>query len=509
MAVAIVGMLLAPVSGAVTSSASAADAQVKPIVSGWFGWWASDHSVNSLVTQSGGSVDDVNMLWWTFGGPENPLCTYDNGDYNDNNRWGDCLTGPEEPYTTPTPWTTDKFDHQRDALQAGGVRVLATLTQYSRELQADAAAYLDDSAREYADQITDWASEAGVDGVHLDWLRLFPEDDTAAWPAITKNWTSFVSELGRSLKGEELLLSVALPLWLTADVRDSPYRWRTIAPHVDRLRIIAYDYNYADPGPIGPNDWAENVVIDAVAYVGAAQAHKIWIGVPQYGRNWIRRSGDYYVTVGACPTGWTPDADQLRLTVTPQRALDLAAREGVSPSWDATFSEWSFRYRSPTEGKVLGKKATCTVEREVWFADTQSAVARASLVNRHGIGGIAVWDFGSVQPDFYPKLSAFAREASDPFFTLRAPTTARAGKVITLRAQFVFDGVLQASRRTSLWWSRTEAGQRTKIATKATSGTGSVEYKARATSTGFWWITTTTRFGFEWTAGPTAVRVRR
>ncbi|MFZ8979676.1 MAG: hypothetical protein ACO21P_09610, partial [Candidatus Nanopelagicales bacterium] len=51
--------------------AVAADAP-RPIVSGWFGWWASDASVTQMTSSADGVVGEVAMFWWSFQGEDNP-----------------------------------------------------------------------------------------------------------------------------------------------------------------------------------------------------------------------------------------------------------------------------------------------------------------------------------------------------------------------------------------------------------------------------------------------------
>lgn len=427
--------------GSLLIAAPAATAQTKPrpVVTGWFGWWASDASVTALATQNEGVIDEVNMFWWAFAGAKNPLCTYDNGDYNNNGQWGDCLTG------SSTPWTTPKFDRQRQILQNAGVRIQASITDLSPTQGGALSSYLSTSKRRqaYVKQIVDWAVKAGVDGVDLDMENFAFRDGRDSWAATKPRWVAFVKLLGKKLHEKNLTLSATVPGGVPpfqSNGQPNPgtgywvYAWDEIISSVDRLIIMAYDYSYTVPGPIGPNNWASEVARSAVAQVGEQYSTRVWIGAPQYGRNWIRRDGSAYVTAKDCPTGWTPNADQVRLTVTPERALTLAAREKIEPTWNGTFGEWSFRYDSPTPGRAGGKAVTCTAKREVWFADTRSALARASVVPTLQIGGIGVWDFGTVQPDFYPKLAAYGREIA-PVATkvsIAAPKTVGYGRNVRI-----------------------------------------------------------------------------
>ena len=69
---------------------------------------------------------------------------------------------------------------------------------------------------------------------------------------------------------------------------------------------MAYDYNWSSPGPIGPNDWATQVAQSAVQQVGEEYAERVWIGAPQYGRNWPLQAGTGWSVNAECPAGWKP-----------------------------------------------------------------------------------------------------------------------------------------------------------------------------------------------------------
>jgi hypothetical protein len=82
-AVAAATLVAAPVASAAESP--------RPIVSGWFGWWASDTSIAQMTSTADGVVGEIAMFWWSFQGEKNPLCLYDNGDYDKDGAWGDPL----------------------------------------------------------------------------------------------------------------------------------------------------------------------------------------------------------------------------------------------------------------------------------------------------------------------------------------------------------------------------------------------------------------------------------
>ena len=78
----------------------------------------------------------------------------------------------------------------------------------------------------------------------------------------------------------------------------------------------------------------------------------------------------------------------------------------MTPQWNPTYREYTFRYWVRTTGTAGGVTVMCDAEREVWFADTRSALAKATIVRQQGIAGLAVWEFGFVAESFYRRMAS-------------------------------------------------------------------------------------------------------
>jgi len=379
-----------------------------PYVSGWFGYWEPDSVVETLAAQGTSAVPEVNLFWWSFASADRPLCTY--------NTDSSCSAAGE------TPWTNEHLDGHRRIIQGSGIPLLGSIVDGSRA--GALSDYLADESRRtaYANQIVDWTIKAGLDGVDLDWEKFAFADSKDTWADTKSRWVAFIKTLGSKLRAKGLLLSATVPAgsypFLT-DGRPNPgtgywvYAWDEIIDHVDRLRLMAYDYSYSSPGPIGPWPWANQVVSSAIAQAATAKPanrNKIWLGIPQYSRNWVRQNADSsYVTRGACPAGWKPSDGASgvpgMLSQSIERAKQIADREKATPTWDATYGEYTFRYWIVTDGTAGGVAAQCDAQREVWFADTRSAKLKANIVSDQRIRGLAVWEFGFVLDGFYSQMA--------------------------------------------------------------------------------------------------------
>jgi spore germination protein YaaH len=385
-----------------------------PYVSGWFGYWELDSVVEALAARGTSTVPEVNIFWWTFASAERPLCTY--------NTDSTCST------TGAKPWTNAHLDGQRRILQDARIPVLGSIVDGSPAGALSSFLATEGARTAYADQIVDWTLKAGLDGVDLDWEKFAFADDKNTWAQTKPRWVAMVRLLGAKLRAKGLVLSATVPAGsypFLSDGRPNPgtgywvYAWSEIIDHVDRLRLMAYDYSFTRAGPIGPWPWANDVARSALAQVAAkkpANRTKVWLGIPQYSRNWVRQHADgAYVTRGACPAGWEPAAGASgvpgMLSQSIARAKEIAAREQVTPTWDSTYREFTFRYWIATDGSVDEVPRTCNAEREVWFVDTRSAQAKASIVSNQRIAGLAVWEFGFVLDGFY---STMARKIAPP-----------------------------------------------------------------------------------------------
>lgn len=487
VAVAAASLLIGP-------PAASAEPKPRPIVSGWFGWWASDPAIARMTSSADGVVGEVAMFWWSFQGKDNPLCVYDNGDYNGNGSWGECLA------ETSTPWTTPKFDRQRKALQAAGIKVNASITDLYSASKGRLSKYLSTSKNRtaYAKLITEYAVKAGVDGIDLDWEVFAFHDDRDTWAATKPRWIAMVRELSKRLRAEGLTLWATVPggpVAFSADgtPNDSTgywvYAWKDIAPYINRLNIMAYDYSWSRPGPIGPNDWAGRLAASAVAQIGEDRAGKVWLGSPQYGRDWPVASGAGWTVKPECPTGWKPDVTPI--TKKPIGGNDqrlLATRMGVKPTWNAQYGEWTFQYWESAKGKAGKKKVRCDILREVWFGDDRSALARASLVPQHRIGGIAVWQFDYADEDFYTGLAKYGREIApaETKVTVKASRAVSHGRAVTVRVQTDSRAGVATGASAVLYFQPDGNGPRARVQKVTLDDQGAGVFQVPAETSGSW-----------------------
>lgn len=405
----VTGLGLGVMSGGAT--AGAAEPDRARTVSGWFGNWHTPTQMADVAKRSGRILGEVNIFLWSYRGPANPVCTIELA----------C------PSPSATPWTTSEMTAATKALQSQGVAVYATHTDLDADLSGSLSAYLAKKKNRtaIAKRLTDWAVAAGVDGVDLDWENFAFNDGSSSWGATRPRFTKTIALLSSSLHSAGLKLSVTVPGGyqpFRSDGTPNPgggytvYDWAALAPLVDRLRLMTYDYSWDRPGPIGPHWWAKQSVKSAVAQVGDENRHKIYVGLHQYGKAWyVRDADDDYVTEGDCPDSWVPTGPD-RISMTPAEARSLAADYGVTPTLDRRSRERTFTYVKSEGGRYTnsnGKSRSrdCQVRKQVWFGSTDTAVGRMSMVKKQRIGGVAVWHLAMLDDGFFSSVQPYLKAA--------------------------------------------------------------------------------------------------
>lgn len=519
--------LVAGLMGVAAPTSASAATKPAPVVSGWFGWWVTEAQAQRLVDESAGVIDEVNIFWFTFAGANNPLCLIDSAR-------GVCVP------SSSNVWTAPRYDRVRTILQNGGIKVLGSITDLGATYAGQLSPYLADPAnrRTYARQIARYAQNAGLDGIDLDWENFAFRDRNlgVSWAETRPRWIAMIKRLHRELNDRGLTLSVTIPggqaYWGGST---GVYALKEIIDHSDRVRFMTYDYSWSSPGPIGPTNWARTQLEAAIAEVGASNASKLWVGNPQYGREWALNKGSttapVYGTNAKCPRGWTPGfyntsgtwvSTIMRTMATPDGARAVAQANDVQPQWNATHGEWTFRYSPRINGRFSRDgsfvERQCRVDREVWFGDTRSALTDAQMVPELGIGGIAVWNFGSVQSDFYNRLADYGRQIAqaETTVTAKASSAVTYGRKARINVATSSDRGPAAGATATLLWSPTADSGDTAAQAKAEvvdtltlDSQGAGFFRATVDETGYFWVEvaeTDGRTAAE--SGPLRTRVR-
>ncbi len=288
-----------------------------------------------------------------------------------------------------------------NSIHAAGLRAVATVTD-GMAPHAMAAVMANATTRAQLVATLTNLTAAGYDGVDLDFENFAFADGSSTWSATRPNWVAFVAQLAASLHARGDMLTASVPPEYNPALGGGSgywvYDYKDIGPYVDKLRIMTYDYSFSVAGPIAPLPWVTNVAAYAVTQLPAS---KIEIGVPTYGKDWVT------ATYGVCPVNNEPGTKEY----TAAQAMALASSKAITPTWNATYAEHTFSYGQAYTGvSATGAAASCTVTRTVWYDDAAAVVARAGLVGRYNLGGIAMWTIGGEDPAQWPALRAYAQQ---------------------------------------------------------------------------------------------------
>jgi spore germination protein YaaH len=272
-----------------------------------------------------------------------------------------------------------------DAMPAGGM----------------AAVLADPATRaQHVDTIAAFAELGDFDGIDLDYEQFAFADDRATWTKTRPAWVAFVTELAGRLHADGRTLTVSIPPVYDDRRTDQSGYWvydhGAIAPVVDRIRLMAYDFSTTEPGPIAPVDWVEQAV-DATADV-VGDRSKLVLGIPLYGYNWPVR------TIGTCP------ADQVegRTGVTIRSVDELIALRGATPTFDDATGESWFTY----ELELDDGTSFCTQTREVHYVDAEGARQRIDIARKARLGGVSLWALGYDDDTLWAAIDPVVRPAS-------------------------------------------------------------------------------------------------
>lgn len=415
-ALAIISLAATLLPSVIATAEDAEANEVKPprkIVSGWMPYWSTRAS-QTTITNDKDLYGEVNVFWFSVKSASQITNQY------------------AQSNSTPMATTIE-------ALKAQGVKVLATFTDGTGKLVLQGILKDPVQRARLIRTLSTFATTNGFDGVDLDFEGFAFSDGTASWPTTQPLWTTFIAELSAELKARRLLLSVTTP-----EVRDPAsgkrgywvYDWPGIAPHIDRLRIMTYDYSVARVGPIGPISWAEQTVRYATSVMAPS---KVYVGVATYGRDWV------VDLTGTCPVdvnlvAQTATKNGTRATVLSNSAVALAKAYGTTPTWNAQYAESTFTYRKTYSGKTAaGVSTSCTATRTVWYQDARSALERARLVGKYRLGGVALWYIGQEETGTSGPIRTYARTIAPDKVALTATAPAT---VVRFGGELVITGKL-------------------------------------------------------------------
>ena len=357
MLAGLVAALVAVVGAAVVLIGDESPPPPKPDIplDAWVPYWGLDASL-PVVDQRVPSMREVSPFWFN-------------------------AVGVDEIVVDPNA-SSDLTEQFMDELRDLDVAVVPSIID-AMPAGGMAAILADQAARaRHVDTIVGFAEEGGYDGIDVDYEQFAFADGRLTWADTRPNWVAFVAELGAALRADGRTLTVSIPPVYDAGRTDDSgfwvYDYGAIVEHVDRIRIMAYDFSVSEAGPIAPLSFVESAVTGAIEATGSPD--KLVLGLPAYGRNW-----PVFVT-GTCPAEDVPG----RTSVSARSVDELVERRGAEPVFSERTGESLFEYQL----EITDGVDTCVQTRRVHYVDGAGIALRMDLARRYRLDGVALWAFG-------------------------------------------------------------------------------------------------------------------
>jgi spore germination protein YaaH len=214
---------------------------------------------------------------------------------------------------------------------------------------------------QWLDGIMSRVDADGADGAVIDFEAGAAND--------RDRYSSFVADVAARLhaEGKRLVICVSAK---TADVPNHPrstfFDYNALSAQADQLFVMAWGIHWATSTPGAQDDisWVQKVV----AYIQTLpRVNKYVLGTQLYAMDWPNGGG----------------ATHAATSYEYQDTVDLAARLGVTPQYDATSAALMFSYTD-----------SAGAHHDVWFTDSTTEATRITLAKTSGFGGVGLWRLG-------------------------------------------------------------------------------------------------------------------
>lgn len=258
--------------------------------------------------------------------------------------------------------------------KAQGVTPLLVITNWSGDMFSSDVAHtvLNSSSLQQTliTNILNLMKTSGYEGLNIDFEYVYPEDKQA--------YDQFLQNVVTRLHAEGYPVSTALAPKDSADQVGLLYEAHDYPVHgrlCDFVILMTYEWGWAGgpPWAISPVNEMAEVLNYAVT---AIPRNKILMGVSVYGRDWKLP----YVS-----------GQSLAQTISPQAAVERAARYGVNIQYNSTYQAPYYNY-TDAQGN----------QHQAWFEDARSFQAKLNLVKQYGLRGISYWSY----PTDFPQVPA-------------------------------------------------------------------------------------------------------
>jgi spore germination protein YaaH len=241
-----------------------------------------------------------------------------------------------------------------------------------------------DQVKSIIDQIDYLVWANGYDGFHIDFENLNADDR----PYLTQFMAALYARLNP--KGKLVTMAVAAKYRDVTTGWAGPYDYAALAPSLDLVSIMAYDYSYSGgkDGPVAPINWVNSVSAYSASQFGAG---KVLMGIPFYGYDWNLTKGG-----NASSRSY-------------QSTMDVVQKNNGTFGFDETFQSPFADYTQDGD------------RHRIWFENARSMTAKMEVMRKNNLGGWAAWRLGHEGSDFWPVVASVANPTRPVPFVANSP----------------------------------------------------------------------------------------
>lgn len=218
---------------------------------------------------------------------------------------------------------------------------------------------------------------APITGINIDVEYNGIVDET-----LQDSFTSLISQVRTLLNTHSPPLSLSIATYGDAGTLQRVTNIHDIAPHVDHIIIMAYDYHSRKSprvGPVSPlygksaGKWEADIMNDLKSYTDAVPSEKILLGIPFYGYEWQIEDPSDPNSFAIPRTG---------ATATYKRVQEILKRPNITKIMDPLAFSPYLLFTERGKNHIL------------YYEDAQSLELKLQLVRQANLGGIAIWALG-------------------------------------------------------------------------------------------------------------------
>jgi spore germination protein YaaH len=217
-----------------------------------------------------------------------------------------------------------------------------------------------------------------INGVNID-IETSGETDEK----LRNNMTTFIQNLRQYLNSKYSHVQLSIDMYAGAAENKQIWDVEAIAPYVDYIIVMAYDFHRSSSqkaGPVAPlfgdtANWEESISQYFQSFLKQAPRAKVILGVPFYGYEWQTTSRD-------AKSHTFPETGSMASYSRVLELLDKKDELQVQEHWNETALSPYISYIENGEIYVI------------YYENSRSLSYKLDYVNQLDLGGIAIWALG-------------------------------------------------------------------------------------------------------------------